>query len=178
MPSNAHVALAIALIRAKPPGTSARGQLSLAMNVVSADCLEYVLQLRDQVRPKSLGSEHHENGQYLDLVAYWKEQCRRLQDECDSLRSENAKLERSNHHLTNLTSSMTDLVSGNTLNTSKRKARAASPTRTVKRPKAAPQVEQSVAETQDAIEDDFDFLDELGQGTSPSCLRCFYTNSS
>ncbi|KAF1349343.1 hypothetical protein EJ07DRAFT_169408 [Lizonia empirigonia] len=161
LPSSAHVALAIALIRAKPPGTSAR---------------EYVLQLRDQVRPRSLGSEHHENGQYLDLVAYWKEQCRRLQDECDSLRSENAKLERSNHHLTNLTSSTTDLVPGNTINTSKRKARAASPTRIVKRPKAAPQVEQSVAETQDGIEDDFDFLDELGQEGSNLTESLFTTH--
>ncbi|KAF2628570.1 hypothetical protein BU25DRAFT_439516 [Macroventuria anomochaeta] len=147
-PSSAHIALAIALIRAKPPGTSAR---------------DYILQLREQVRPVSPASEHHEHGEHLDLVSYWKEQCRRLQDECDDLRSENSRLERSNHMLTNRTSCASDLAHTNAMNTSKRKARAASPVRNVKRPKVNQQLEHSVAETQEVIDDDMDFLDRLGQ---------------
>ncbi|KAF9692970.1 hypothetical protein EKO04_009070 [Ascochyta lentis] len=151
-PSSAHVALAIALIRAKPPGISAR---------------DYVLRLRSQVRPGSTGSENHEHGHYLDLVTYWKEQCQRLQDECDNLRSENIKLERSNHSLTSRTSCTPDIVSVNTMNTSKRKARTASPTRNAKRPKGTQQVENSTAETEEVIEDDFEFLDSLGpEGTN------------
>ena len=167
VPSSAHVALAIALIRAKPPGTSARGECYHTSTVTAADRLEYVLQLRDQVKPGSPGSKHDEHGHYLDLVAYWKEQCRRLQGECEDLRSENIKLERSNQNLTSLTSYTPDSVPANAMNTSKRKARALSPTRNMKRPKLAQRVEHSVAETLDSIDDDLDFLDGLGQGKSP-----------
>ncbi|KAJ4366721.1 hypothetical protein N0V95_000050 [Ascochyta clinopodiicola] len=150
-PSSAHVALAIAVIRAKPPGTSAR---------------DYVLQLRSQVRPCSAESDTCGQGHYLDLVAYWKEQCRRLQDECDGLRSENIKLERSNHSLTSRTSCTSDTVSINTMNTSKRKAQTASPARNAKRCKGAQQGENSTTETQEIIDDDFNFLDGLGsEGT-------------
>lgn len=55
------------------------------------------------------------------------------------------------------------------MNTSKRKARAASPTRNVKHLKGDPPVERSVAETQEEIDQDMDFLDGLGQGKSSSC---------
>jgi hypothetical protein len=85
------------------------------------------------------------------------------------LRSETIKLERSNHMLTTHTSCTSDIIPSNAMNTSKRKAPAASPTRTVKRNKGTLQPEQSVAETQEAIDDDFDFLDGLGQGRSSSC---------
>lgn len=129
----------------------------------SADYADYILQLRNQVRPGSPTSEH-ESGRYFDLVAYWKEQCRRLQNECDDLRKENSRLERSNHSLTNHTSCTPDIAPINAMNTSKRKARAASPTRNVKRLKGDQPVERSVAETQEEIDDDMDFLDGLGQG--------------
>lgn len=169
VPSSAHVALAIVIIKAKPPGISARGQHSPAFSTVVFDSPEHVLQLRDQLRAESPGSGCHEHSNYLDLVAYWKEQCRSLQNECDNLRSENIKLERSNHHLTSLTNHISEPVPANAMNTSKRKARATSPMRTVKRPKAGQQAELSVAETQDGIDDDMDFLDGLGQGRPHPC---------
>ncbi|KAF1927596.1 uncharacterized protein M421DRAFT_64772 [Didymella exigua CBS 183.55] len=147
-PSSAHIALAIALIRAKPPGTSAR---------------DYVVQLRDQVRPGSPASDLPDNGQYLDLVAYWKDHCQRLQDECDQLRHENSRLERSNHSLTIRTSCTLDAAPVNAMNTSKRKGRAASPARNAKRLKGDQSIERSVAETQEEIDHDMDFLDGLGQ---------------
>ncbi|KAH6625235.1 hypothetical protein C7974DRAFT_196629 [Boeremia exigua] len=147
-PSSAHVALAIALIRTKPSNTSAR---------------DYIVQLRDQIRPGSSPSEHHEHGGYLDLVAYWKEQCRKLQDECDHLRHENSRLERSNHSLTHRSSCTSDAAPVNAMNTSKRKARTSSPTRNVKRQKESQPVQRSVTETQEDIDDNMDFLDGLGQ---------------
>lgn len=48
--------------------------------------------------------------------------------------------------------------------TSKRKPRAISPTRSPKRLKHDQLVERSVAETQEEIDDDMEFLDGLGQG--------------
>lgn len=134
---------------------------TLSVRPIVADQVDYILQLRNQVRPGSPVSEH---GHHIDLVQYWKEQCRRLQDECDHLRTENSKLERSNHSLTNRTSCTPDVPPTNAMNVSKRKAGAKSPSRTVKRTKVDPQNENSAAETQEIIEDDFDFLDGLGQG--------------
>ncbi|KAF3049292.1 hypothetical protein E8E11_006044 [Didymella keratinophila] len=147
-PSSAHIALAITLIRTKPAGTSTR---------------DYVLQLRDQVRPGSPGAGYQSEEHYLELVAYWKNQCERLQEENDQLRSENTRLERSNHSLTTRTSCTPDFAPVNAMNTSKRKTRAASPARNSKRPKGDQPVDRSVAETQEEIDEDMDFLDSLGQ---------------
>jgi hypothetical protein len=58
------------------------------------------------------------------------------------------------------------------MNTSKRKACAASPTRTVKRLKGDQPFERSVAETQKEIDEDMDFLDGLGQGKFSGCPLC------
>lgn len=80
------------------------------------------------------------------------------------MRNENSRLERSNHSLTKATSFDADLDSGDATNAPKRKARAASPVRTAKRRKGNEQVERTVAETQDEIDEDMDFLDSLGQG--------------
>ena len=167
-PSSAHIALAIALIKAKPAGTSARGDTCIAYNCSSADHIDYVLQLRDQVRPGS-PSFDYSGEQYLDLVAYWKSQCQSLQDDCNQLRNENSRLERSNHSLTSRDNCAVDYAPVNTMNTSKRKARAASPVRNAKRPKGDQPVERSVAETLEEIDEDMDFLDGLGQGES-SCF--------
>lgn len=105
-----------------------------------------------------------EHSHHLDLVAYWQEQYQRVQNECDVLRSENTKLERSNQLLTNRTAQPHD----NELSTLKRKSQTASTARACKRPKASQQktAEQSVDETQEAIENDFDFLDGIGEGRS------------
>ncbi|KAJ8115876.1 hypothetical protein OPT61_g2568 [Boeremia exigua] len=162
-PSSAHVALAIALIRTKPPGLSARGGVPLTSEDHVVDHLDYIVQLREQVRPGSAPSEHREQGGYIDLVAYWKEQCRTLQDECSHLRNENSRLERSNHSLAHHTGLVPDGATANAMNTSKRKARVGSPARNVKRQKGEQPVERSVAETQEEIDNDMDFLDGLGQ---------------
>lgn len=168
-PSSAHIALAIALIRAKPAGTSARGEILTAYSEFFAYHVDYVLQLRDQLRPGSPGSDHPDNAHYLDLVAYWKGQCQRLQDDCDQLRNENSKLERSNHSLTSRESYTPGNAPINVVDASKRKARAASPSRNVKRLKGDHPVERSVAETQEEIDEDMDFLDGLGLGKFSGC---------
>ncbi|KAF3047002.1 hypothetical protein E8E12_010194 [Didymella heteroderae] len=162
-PSGAHIALAIALIRAKPAGTLARGELHIADDWSPAYPVDYVLQLRNQVRPASPGADRPHDEHYLDVVAYWKDQCRRLQYENDQLRNENSRLERSNHSLASRTGCTTDSAPVNAMNTSKRKARAASPTRITKRLKGDQPVERSVAETLEEIDGDMDFLDGLGQ---------------
>jgi hypothetical protein len=108
-----------------------------------------------------------EHGHHLDLVAYWQEQYRRLQTECDVLRSENIRLERSNQLITNATCQTHDGGGhSKTAQASKRKAPMASTGRASKRIKASQRKtsEQSVIETQEAIEDDYDFLDGLGEG--------------
>jgi cytochrome c biogenesis protein ResB len=106
-------------------------------------------------------------GHHLDLVAYWQEQCRRLQTECDVLRSENIKLERSNQLLTSAPCQTHDGGGhSKTAQASKRKAPMASTVRASKRIKASQlkTSEQAIIQTQEAIEDDYDFLDGLGDG--------------
>jgi len=134
------------------------------MQLAIVDCVDYIAHLRDQVRPGSSPFEHYNRSDYLDLVAYWKEQCRRLQDECKHLRNENSRLERSNHSLTYNTTCMPDMGPANAMNTSKRKARVFSPTRSAKRLKGDQPVERSVVETQEEIDDDMEVLNGLGQG--------------
>lgn len=141
--------------------------VSLLTAAISANVPAYILQLRDQIRPgastSTLDDQH-----YLDLVAYWKERCEQLQKECNDLRTENNRLERSNHSLTKHTACVPDKSSDSVTNALKRKARGASPTRTARRRKGDQPIERSLAETQDDINDDMDFLDKLGQGESRS----------
>jgi hypothetical protein len=66
--------------------------------------------------------------------------------------------------LTKATSCDVELGSGTVTNAPKRKGRAVSPARTAKRRKGDEQIERTVAETQDEIDEDMDFLDSLGQG--------------
>jgi hypothetical protein len=116
----------------------------------------------------SLSPHTDEHGHRLDLVTYWQEQYKRLQTECDVLRSENIRLERSNQVLTSATCQTDDSGGGHgkTAQASKRKAPTASTGRASKRTKASQQKtsEQSIIETQEAIEDDYNFLDGLGEG--------------
>ncbi|KAF3009798.1 hypothetical protein E8E13_010086 [Curvularia kusanoi] len=146
-PSSAHIALAIVLLRKKPPGTSAR---------------DYIKQLRSQLRSDASASEQY-SGRYLDLVAYWKEQCQLLQTQCDSLRTENSRLERSNRSLTKGAGCDVNPMPSNNTSASKRKPRSISPARSPKRRKDNDQAERSIADTQDEIDEDMDFLDNLGQ---------------
>lgn len=134
---------------------------------------EYVLQLREHCKPGRPAENVEEHGHYLDLVAYWQEQFRRAQEECDRLQSINIRLERSNQLLSQRTSTGRDECPStascdrpSTATSGSKRRAAASPTRTVKRPRASPSKtsEQSVAETQEAIETDYKFLEGLGDG--------------
>ena len=146
--------------------------MPLSYLTTPANYVDYVLQLREQVRPGSPETDRPSEEHYLDLVAYWKNQCEKLQEENDQLRNENTRLERSNHSLTSRTSYTSDFAPVNTINTSKRKARAASPTRNPKRLKGDQPVDRSVTETQEEIDDDMDFLDGLGQGKLSTTFSC------
>lgn len=99
---------------------------------------------------------------YLELVGYWQDECRRSQEECARLRSINIKLERSNQLLSHQTSSIPDGRPSTATNTVKRKP-PSSPSKAPKRSKAT-LTDKSAAQTQEVIENDFDFLEELGEG--------------
>jgi len=133
--------------------------------VASLTLPDYVCRLREHCKAAQATYNADELEHYIDLVGYWQDECRKAQDECNRLRSVNIKLERSNQQLSQRTSITPDERPSTATNTSKRKA-PTSPIRSSKRPKASSSkvVEQSVAETQEGIESDFDFLDELGDG--------------
>jgi hypothetical protein len=124
----------------------------------------YVLQLRAQVKRGRNPAEREDPGHYIDLVAYWKEQCRQAQEECDRLRTINTKLERSNQLLSSRSGTTPDhdII----VPVAKRKAPSASSVRSPKKPRATPQsqAQKSVAAAQDTIENDLDFLEVLGAG--------------
>jgi hypothetical protein len=126
---------------------------------------DYVLQFREHYKAGRPASNDEELSHYLDLVGYWQEQCRKAQEECDRVRTINIRLERSNHMLSQQTSTTPDDRPSTATSTSKRKA-AATQARLPKRPKApASKTEaQSVAQTQEGIENDYEFLEGLGQG--------------
>lgn len=148
-----------------------RCEVSAVINLVQEFELmkvDYVQLLREHCKPGQPPSGAEENGHYLDLVGYWQDQCQKAQDECSRLQSINVRLERSNHQLSQQVN--TDprerpgtARPGTASSSTKRKA-ATSPIRAPKRPK--PSVEQTVAQTQESIEQDFVFLDGLGDGKS------------
>ncbi|KAF2030402.1 hypothetical protein EK21DRAFT_65450 [Setomelanomma holmii] len=146
-PSSAQAALALAIVRSKPPEVAIR---------------DYALHLREHYKPGQSSVDPEDHGHYLDLVGYWQDQCQRAQEECDRLRSINVRLERSNHQLAQRTNVDTD-ERPNTATSPKRKA-PASPSRSPKRSRASQpnEVEQSAAERQSGIDHDYDFLDSLG----------------
>ncbi|KAF1918578.1 hypothetical protein BDU57DRAFT_444161 [Ampelomyces quisqualis] len=144
LPSQAHIALAIAIVRSKPINVTIR---------------EYVLRLREHCKPGQPASNAVDYDHYLDLVGYWQHQCQRAQEECNRLRSINIRLERSNQALSQQTNSTQDERLGTLTTVAKRRA-AASPTRPTKRPKAA--VSQTVSQTQEGIDSDYEFLEALG----------------
>jgi hypothetical protein len=104
-------------------------------------------------------------------VSYWREQCQKAQDENDRLRGINIRLERSNHLLSQRTTEAEERP-GTAPSTGKRKG-AVSPTRSPKRPKPPPfKTEQTVAQTQESIENDYGFLEGFGDGESHCRLAC------
>jgi hypothetical protein len=121
---------------------------------------DYVLRLREHFKPGQPASDIAEYEHYLDLVGYWQDQCQKAQEECSRLRMVNIRLERSNQALSQQTNSNHDERPATPSAAVRR--RAASPTRPTKRPKA--QAEQTVSQTQEGIENDYEFLENLGAG--------------
>lgn len=129
--------------------------------------VEYILQLRHHTRRGPDPLYQLAASQYLDLVEYWQEQYRQVQEECNQLRSLNVKLERSNHLLASRGHEASELLPPNP----KRRKAAASSARPPKRARASQEntAEQAFAETQGVIDSDSDFLDTLGEGK----LACY-----
>lgn len=109
------------------------------------------------------------------MVNYWKEQYERVQAECDDLQSRNTKLERSNHRLAANGNVDPDISDVRAPTSPKRKTRTSSPARTSRRSPERSH-EQSLADTQDAIDCDLDFLDALGKGSY--CLVITASNAN
>jgi hypothetical protein len=162
VPSREQTALALAILRTKPHDISARGMSHVCAGFLSLTLPDYILQLREHCKTGPPAYNAVETEHYLDLVGYWQDQCRRSQEECDRLRSINIRLERSNHLLSQRTGTTPD-ERPSTANTATKRKAPASSSRAPKRGKAV-SVEQSVAQTQEGIESDFDFLEELGDG--------------
>ena len=95
------------------------------------------------------------------------------QQERDQLRSTNVKLERSNQLLSNQADKVPD--ADTTVRRPKREAESTLPAKVPKRARPTQRVtaEQAIADTQDQIENDSNFLDTLGVGKAP-----FLCNSS
>lgn len=125
-------------------------------------------QLREHCKPRLPAFDAGGYSHYLDLVSYWQDQCQKAQEECSRMRSINIRLERSNQQLSQQTNTTQDVRQSTASSVSKRKA-AVSPTRSPKRQK--PPAEQTVAQTQEAIEEDYVFLDGLGIGKLTPSLR-------
>ncbi|KAF1938442.1 hypothetical protein EJ02DRAFT_446848 [Clathrospora elynae] len=162
LPSREQTALAIAIIRTKPAGTPVR---------------DYVLQLRAYIQRGQNLTQQTDPAHYLDLVAYWQEQCRRAQDECDRLRSINTKLERSNQLLSSRTNIILD--PDPSVPPPKRKAPPSSPIRAPKRPRPTQKTlaQQSTAAAQDTIENDSEFLEVLGDDGTRLTEALFTTHT-
>ncbi|CAO2651733.1 Nn.00g000160.m01.CDS01 [Neocucurbitaria sp. VM-36] len=163
VPSCAQAALAIVIIQSKPFDIPVR---------------DYVLELRAHIRREQDPVYAQDSSHYLDLVAYWQEQHRRAQHECNQLRTINIKLERSNQTLSSRTTESIP-EADITPRAPKRKPPAGSSTRAQKRPKLAqPKAKQgSVAEAQDVIESDADFLDGLGEDGARLAEALFTTHN-
>lgn len=161
VPTREQAALAIAIIRSKPSNLSVR---------------DFISQLRQHVRHGIDPAADQQLSQYIDLVAYWQDRCRQAQDECDRLQSLNIKLERSNHILTSRVDLSIDDIHDQVPSSPRRKARVASPVRTRKRPQQKA-TQQSVADAEDAIENDSDFLDALGHDGARLTEALFTTHS-
>ncbi|KAH4043155.1 hypothetical protein HBH98_231250 [Parastagonospora nodorum] len=167
LPSRAQAALAITILRTKPANITIR---------------DYLLRLREHCRPGRPAESPEEYEYYLDLVGYWREQCQKAHDECDRLQGIIIRLERSNHQLSQRTNTFPEKLPSvtstavpakaspathtrpSTANNGAKRHAPVSLTRAPKRPRAsatkAP--EQSISQTQDGIESDFEFLEGLG----------------
>ncbi|KAF2851590.1 hypothetical protein T440DRAFT_53769 [Plenodomus tracheiphilus IPT5] len=164
VPTCEQAALAIAIVRSKPPHLRVR---------------DYALQLRQHVRLGADPAVGSHSAQYLDLVAYWQDQCQQAQEDCDRLQRLNIKLERSNHMLTARGDPTIGDPDVEVSMSPTRKARAASPVRSKRRPQKRSQersAQSSTKNTQDTIDNDSDFLDTLGDDGSRLTEALFTTH--
>jgi hypothetical protein len=172
LPTCAQAALAIAIIRSKPADITVRGWSHYRRRPpVLLNCADYVRQLREHTQPGQPTNNAEEHEHYLDLVGYWQDQYQRAQEECQKLRSINIRLERSNQTLSQRTSETPydERPSTATIVTSTKRKAPAPLTRAPKRPKPSAYAtsEQSNTHTQEGIENDYDFLEGLGEGNIP-----------
>ncbi|KAF1969070.1 hypothetical protein BU23DRAFT_540072 [Bimuria novae-zelandiae CBS 107.79] len=93
LPSPRTLALALAIVKETPPGTSSR---------------DYVLQLRAQLRRGPQTFTQAEYGRYLDLIAFWRNKSDIAEQKCRELEKKVASLERSVHCLGHLSLEATD----------------------------------------------------------------------
>ncbi|USP78102.1 phosphatidylethanolamine-binding protein pebp [Curvularia clavata] len=157
LPSQQQIALAIAIVRSKPPGVPLR---------------DHVAQLRSKTKRGRDPLDTVNPGCYIDQVAYWKERCKRAEDECDNLRNANIKLERSNQLLLRQIDTVVDLDAS--VN-----ARPLSPKKSLKRPRSTQKRGQDpVADAQEAIDHDLDFLEAMGKDGNALMQSLFNVHSS
>jgi len=168
---------------------SAVSAVQVTSRLPKLNLIDYVLRLREHCKPGRPVESPEGHEHYLDLVSYWREQCQKAHDECDRLQSINIRLERSNHQLSQRNNIFPDELSSvtsperpstavpakastatntrpSTANNAAKRQAPASLTRPPKRPRAsaAKSLEQSISQTQDGIESDFEFLEGLGNG--------------
>ncbi|KAK7188108.1 hypothetical protein DPSP01_001648 [Paraphaeosphaeria sporulosa] len=103
VPPTQTVALALAIVKATPPGIPARGQSAVTVLQWILTNLDYVLKLRAHLKLRRQMFTESEQNRYLDLVSYWQQRCETAEHECKELNKKIASLERSVHCLGNLT---------------------------------------------------------------------------
>ncbi|OAL49046.1 hypothetical protein IQ07DRAFT_512640 [Pyrenochaeta sp. DS3sAY3a] len=164
LPSQAQIALAIAILRVKPSNTSVR---------------DYILALRSHIKGGRHPIDTPQRDQYLELVHYWHNEYQKTREECDRLRSLNVKLERSNRQLSLQCGMITDQEEVSS-QLAKRKSTSASSGTRPKRSRQAKQITTTQSgpdETQEAIEKDAEFLDGLGEDGSSLAEHLFVTHN-
>jgi hypothetical protein len=168
LPTCAQVALAITIIQSRPPHMAIHGQsvpfLGSYVPWLTVPLVEYVLQLRQNLRQGVPAHTEEAQSHYIDLVAHWQEQCMKTQEDNERLRSVNIKLERSLQQLTHRTTSALDDGRPSTASGSFATRQKTVVSTNRRKPPAAKLAEQSAAETQEGLESDYDFLEGLGEG--------------
>jgi len=160
VPSKLQIALAIAVLKTKPDGITARGKCSNSgLTSPLLTVTEYVLCLRSHFKRGRQVSTEEQQHRHLDSVAYWREQYERAEAKCQELEHRNVQLERANDALQVQYVPVSPSVSP------KRKGDARKQAASPKRPKGTPEIpENSVMAAQGTFGGDLDTLDGLGEG--------------
>ena len=99
LPSPETIALALAVVKATPFGMTSRGNPQSLLSRKFLILLDYVIQLRAQLKRGRPASNEIGQSRYLDLVAYWQHKCDTAEQRCGELEKRVASLERSVHCL-------------------------------------------------------------------------------